>query len=256
MQPNNRAVIGGNRPPSPIDTSFEAIADLGRFLVDNPVILDGKQATEGTLYVERLRKTFADQEADRIAKTRPLNDELDRINDEYKSVHNTDKKKPGVGDKVLAVLRERLTDYTAREEAKRIRAAEEARLHAEALEMVARRAEEAEREIKENATQGEIVDVAHAVIAADQAFSAMQKGERAAAVAERDTVVRLPSQLGGKALSMRTKEVLTVDNALRAISEIGSNEKINEAIVTAARDYRRTYGRLPAGVSASTTRSI
>jgi hypothetical protein len=66
----------------------------------------------------------------------------------------------------------------------------------------------------------------------------------------------LPSQLGGKALSLRSKETLTVDNALKAMSEIGSHPKINEAILSAARDYRKQYGRLPAGVTASYSRSI
>lgn len=240
---------GHNNPPSPIEMSRDALADLNLYLSNNPVIETTEQAKTGGLFVERTRKTIADVEDARKRETGPLNEQVKNINEQYGFA-----RKPL--ESLLNELRWRLTDFASREEARRIQEAEEARRRADALEMEARRAEEAEREAKANATQGEIVDVAHAVIAADQAFSAMQKGERAAAVAERDTVVRLPSQLGGKALSMRTKEVLTVDNALKAISEIGSNEKINEAIVTAARDYRRTYGRLPAGVSASTTRSI
>jgi hypothetical protein len=241
--------IGHNNPPSPLEYINEAIIDLAKFLLDTPVITDPVQAAEAGLLAERCRKTLQDVEDARKALTGPLNEKVKTINERFKSARSP-------LETVVAELRIRLTDYAAREEARRIRIAEDQRLAAEAAEMEARRAEEAERAAKANATQGEIVDVANACIAADQAFSRFEKADRAAAVAERDTHVRIPSQLGGKALSMRTREVLTVDNALKAISEIGSNEKINEAILVAAREYRRTYGRLPAGISSATTRSI
>jgi hypothetical protein len=240
---------GHNNPPSAIDMGQGALADLNLFLTENPVIETGEQAKSGSLFVERTRKSLQDMEDARKIETGPLNEAAKKINERYRTATG-----PIVG--LLNELRTRLTDFACKEEARRIRQAEEARLRAEALEMEARRAEEAERDLKENATQGEIVNLAAAVVAADQTFNEFQKAERAAAVAERDTHVRLPSQLGGKALSMRAREVLTVDNALKAISEIGSNEKINEAILVAAREYRRTYGRLPAGISATTTRSI
>jgi dTMP kinase len=246
---NERAVIGGNQPPSPIEMASETLTDLNGFLTENPVIETGEQARSGSSFVERTRKSLQDMEDARKAETAPLNDAAKKINERYRTATG-----PIVG--LLNELRTRLTDFAAKEEARRIRQAEEARLRAESLEMEARRAEEAERELKDNATQGEIVDLAAAVVEADQAFSRFEKADRAAAVAERDTHVRLPSQLGGKALSMRAREVLTVDNALKAISEIGSHCKINEAILVAAREYRRQYGRLPAGVSATTTRSI
>ena len=241
--------FGHNNPPSPIECIPDAIADLAKFLMDTPVITDPVQAAEGGLLAERCRKTLQDVDDARKLLVGPLNEKVKGINERFKTARSP-------LDTVVAELRIRLTDYAAREEARRFRVAEDQRLAAEAAEMEARRAEEAEREAKANATQGEIVDVANACIAADQAFTAFEKAERAAAIAERDTHVRIPSQLGGKALSMRSKEVLTVDNALKAISEIGSNEKINEAILVAAREYRRTYGRLPAGISATTTRSI
>ncbi len=243
------SAIGHNNPPSPIDSVREAIIDVGGFLKDNPVIETGEQAKHGSLYVERIRKTLQDAEDARKTEVGPLNEQVKDINERYRSARSP-------LETVLDELRRRLTDFAAREEAKRIKAAEEARLAAEAAEMEARRAEEAEREAKENATFGEVTDVAAAVVEADQAFSVFQRADRAAAVAERDTVVRLPSQLGGRAMGLRIKETLTVDSALKAISEIGSHPKINEAILSAARDYRRKYGRLPAGVSASTSRSI
>lgn len=241
-------VIGHNRA-SPIDYARDAMADLNGFLTDNPVIEDGQQAQAGALFVERTRKTIQDMEDARKAEVGPLNEQVKGINERYRVARSP-------LENILDELRRRLTDFAAREEAKRIREAEQARLTAEALEMDARRAEEAEREAKQNATMGEIVDVAEAIVTADQAFNEFERAARAAAVAERNVPVRLPSQLGGKALSMRTKETLILNSYSKAIKAIGPNDKIRDAILSAARDYRKLKGHLPEGVSSETTREI
>lgn len=241
--------IGHNDPPSAIAFASEAMADLGRFLVDTPVIENSEQAQQGALFVERCRKTLQDVEDARKAEVGPLNERVKTINELYKSARSP-------LERVLDELRHRLTDYAAREEAKRIHEAEEMRKAAELAEMEARVAEQRERDAKENASCGEITDVAERVIEADQAFSTFQKADRAAAVAERNTSVRLPSQLGGKALSMRTKETLVLISYGKAIKAIGPNDKIRDAILSAARDYRKQKGHLPEGVSVETTREI
>jgi hypothetical protein len=238
-----------NNPPSPIDFAGVAMADLSGWLKNNPVIQTPEQAKEGSLFVERSRKTIQDLEDARKAETGPLNERVKAINESYKRVRSP-------LDSVLSELRERLTNYTARLEATRIREAEEARKRAEALEMEARRAEEAEREAKQNATLGEITDVAAAIVAADQTFSDYAKADRAAQIAESQKHVRLPSQLGGKALSLREKEELIVDDPVAAVKAIGSHPGINDAIRTAARAYRKVFGKLPIGVRSEITRSI
>lgn len=243
------ATVGHNNPPSQIDFAREAMSDLSRFLSDNPVIQTTEQAKEGALFVERSRKTIQDLEDARKRETAPLNDRVKVINEGYRTVRDP-------LDSILSELRRRLTDFTAREEAKRIREAEIARQAALDAEMEARRAEEAEREAKAGATVGEITDVVTAVVEADQAFSRFKQADREAALAERDTSVRLPSQLGGKALSMRSKETLIVTDAEAAIIEIGLTDGIRDAILSAARNYRKLKGVLPAGVSAQHTRSI
>lgn len=239
----------GHNKASPQDLTRDTFADLGKFLADHPVIDTDEQAKNGGLLIERTRKLFQDMEDARRAEVGPLNAQVKEINDGYRTAR-------GPLDNIYTTLLLRMTDYTAREEAKRIRAAEEARLAAEAAEMEARRAEEIEREAKASATLGEVTDVAAAVVEADQRFNEFQKLDRAAAVAERGATVRLPSQLGGRALSMREKETLTVDSAMDAIAAIGSHPKITEAILTAARDFRKLNGKLPAGVSATYSRSI
>lgn len=240
--------IGHNGPPSPIDYTREAMADLNTFLMDNPVI-EGEAAKTAALNIERMRKTLADMEDDRKRKVGPLNEQVKIINESYRAVRDP-------ADKVLDELRRRLTDHVAREEAKRIREAELARQEALRLEMEARRAEEAEREAKAGATFGEITDVAAAVVEADQTFSRFAQADRAAQLAERDTRVRLPSQLGGKALSMRTTETLILDDAQAAIQAIGVTDGIRDAILSAARAHRKLKGELPPGIRSETTRSI
>lgn len=245
--------IGHNNPPSSIDFAREAMADLNTFLSDTPVIQTIEQAKEGALYVERTRKTIADMEDERKRTVAPLNEQVKQINESYRSVRDP-------LDNVLSELRRRLTDYTAREEAKRIREAEIARQAAAAAELEARRAEEAEREAKAGATFGEVTDIAAAVVQADQAFSRFTQADREASLAEHNTSVRLPSQLGGKALSLRTKETLHLDNPTKAIDQIwtvyGISEPLREAILSAARAYRKETGRLPDGVRSENTRSI
>lgn len=240
--------IGDNRPDE-IEIARDAMDDLNKFLTDTPVIENEEQVKVGTLFVERVRKTLADLDDARKAEVRPHNDEVKAINHVYGNASrplNT----------LLNELKFRLTDYAGREEALRIREADEARKAADALEMEARTAEAREQEAKQNATQGEVTDVAAAVIEADQRFQEFQRADRAAAIAERNVPVKLASQLGGKALGLRTKETLVLDDAYAAIREMGVTEKIRDAVLSAARDYRRLHEKLPAGISTTTTRSI
>jgi hypothetical protein len=241
-----------NNPPSPIDFAGVAMADLSGWLKNNPVIQTPEQAKEGALFVERSRKTLQDLDDARKKEVSPLNERVKGINEQYRSVG-------GPMANVLSELRRRLTDYTAREEARRIHAAELARQAAADAEMEARRAEEAEREAKQNATLGEITDVAAAIVAADQTFSDYAKADRAAQIAESQKHVRLQSQLGGKALSLREQETLVVTDMLMAVEALmlaHITERIKEGILKAARTYRKVRGVLPPGVRSEITRSI
>jgi hypothetical protein len=253
---SNLAHIGHNQPPGPLDYAALAVADLSKFLTDTPVIETEQQASDAGLFIERMRKSLADVEAERDSKVRPLNEQVDTINTLYKAFHNKDPKKPGTADKLLNELRGRVTAYAQAEELRRIQEAEQARLIAEEAEQRAREAERIEAETKINATVGELVDVAAAIITADQTFSEFERAQRDATRAERDVPVRIGSRLGGKALTMRTTETLILESYGRAIKAIGQNEKIREAILSAARDYRKLHGALPDGVTAETSRSI
>ncbi len=62
--------------------------------------------------------------------------------------------------------------------------------------------------------------------------------------------------MGNRALAPRTVEVLTVTDAAAAIKEMGLTAKISDALCSSARDYRKEFGELPAGISAGSKRSV
>jgi hypothetical protein len=246
----------GHNQPSPADLSADTMRDLSAWMAEHPVIQDGDQARAAKLLLDRYKGCAGDIEADRDKKVRPLNDEIAAINAEYKAVHNTDRKKPGALDRVANELRARLTDYLAREEADRIRKAEDARKAAEEAERIARETEQREREAIENAKAGELgVDVTQVVVAADSSFAAFLKADRDASRAERDTNVRIGGGFG-KAASLRSVETLSLTDPVAALQAVGVTEKITDAILSAARDFRKQNGSLPAGVTSAITRQV
>ncbi len=255
---NPRAVMGGNQPPepTPIERAASAIEALGKFLDDTPVVTEGPHLVEAKRLVEYARGATAELETERASLVRPLNEQLTEINGRYKAWHNTDSKKPGKLDKVLNELKTRLTDYAAKEEARRLRVAEEARIAAEQAEAAAREAERIEQQAKHDAVVG-VVDtgVAKAIEDADEAFSRFKQADRTAARAERDVTFRIGDGQG-KSLGMRTERTLVLENYGKAIKAIGPNDKIREAILSAARDYRKLHNRLPDGVTETTERKF
>jgi hypothetical protein len=251
------AEVGHNMPPGSIDLGKAAMADLSAWLAENPVIENGAQAEQGKLFFDRTRSTLDDIEAERVQLVTPLNTKLADINDQFKSHHNTDPKRPGIFDRIFSELKARLTAFAQAEEEKRLRIAEEARQRAEEAERVAREAEQREQNIKADAAVGEIgANVGEAIAEADSAFADYGKASREAVRAERDVNVRVGGGFSGRALSMRTKETLVLTSYAKAIKAIGPNEKIEAAILLAARDYRKLKGALPDGVIAETTREI
>ena len=70
------------------------------------------------------------------------------------------------------------------------------------------------------------------------------------------TRVRIGSIMGNRALSMRTVEVLVVEDACKAIKAIGLTDKIRDAILSSAKDFRKAYDELPDGVISTQERSL
>lgn len=253
---NAIAPRGHNNPPEAIDLARGTIDAMSDWMKDNPVIQTAEQAKEAKLLCDRAKVALDEIEAERNKQVRPLNEQVSAINDKFKALHNTDKKKPGTFDRIFLELKSRVSAFLVAEEDRRRKEAEEAAAKLAEAERIAREAEEKEREAIENAAAGELdVDVAEVTQAADEAFADYQRESRFAARAERDTKVKLAGGFG-KAASLRTVETLHLDSYNLALKAIGPQPKIEEAILSCAREYRKTHGRLPDGVTATTERVL
>jgi hypothetical protein len=247
--PNPRAVIGGNNPPGPIDRAREAFGEVSNFLKDTPVVAAEDEARAGAAHIERTRVALAEMESERKALVDPLNAELATINARYRVVRDP-------LETLLKTLRRRLSDYSAACEAARAAEAERLARDAAEREAAARAAEAAEREAIENAEAGECTDVGAAVEQADASFAAYRRADREAARAARAVPVRFSSVTGGRAQTMRTVEVLTVTDAQAALRVLGVTDEIRDALLSAARKYRKAFGELPNGITARHERSF
>lgn len=256
LPPLSREVMGGNNPPDPIEMAENIMQLLSDWMKEHPVIQTEEDAREAKPLIDRAKAAMDELETERDRKVRPYNEEVAKINAEYKAVHNTDPKKPGTFNKIFNELKLRVAEYLRKEEQKRLAAAAEARRIQEEAERQAREAEAREREALENASAGEIgVDVAAVTQEADKAFETFERQSRFADRVERDTKVKIGGGFDS-AVSLRNSETLKVDDALKAIVVIGITERIREAILTEARAYRKANGRLPEGVSATTERKL
>ena len=245
-----------NNPPTPIEFASATIGELSTWMADHPVIQSEEDAREAKLLIDRAKAALEAVETERDGKVRPLNEQVKAINGEYKALHNTDAKSPGTFDKVLGELKQRLGAFLLAEEARRAREAEDARRKLEEAERVAREAEAREAEALANAAAGEIgVDVAAVTQEADTAFKDYERQSRFAERAERDTKVKIGGGFGNAA-SLRTKETLILEDAKACLKAVGVTEKVREALLSAARDYRKLKGELPKGVRAETERAL
>jgi hypothetical protein len=260
-RPNPREVIGGNNPPpdlpapaadspTPLEFAKTAMDMLATFLNDNPIISDEAAAQAGKVHVDTARGLLAGLEQDRDALVRPLNDKVSEINGTYKAVTAPFKK-------VFDQLRNRLTDYALALEAERERKAAEARRIADEAIAKAREAERLEREAIDNASQGEFdAGVAERTVEADAAFNDAKRANRQANIADRDTRIRIGGG-AGRSIGLRTQVSLTLDDPIKAIVAMGGvSEKTREAILSDARAFRKLNGAWPAGVTATTERSV
>lgn len=236
-----RLAIGGNNPPGPIEDARTEYKTLAQFLANNPVIADEDAARAAKLQRDRTKATLKSLNDAKEAECGPLNkiwkDALEKFRAPRESL-----------EKLVEQLDNRLGDYAKAEKAKALAIAEEAARVAAEKERLAREAEAAERAAIENAKAGEFTDVGTATEKADEAFAEFEASSRFAKRAEKETKVRIGGGFG-KAIGLRTVKSLVLDDAAKAIAAIGPNEKITEAILSAAREWRKAHdGALPDGV--------
>jgi hypothetical protein len=234
--------LGHNNPPSAVDLAAECFEAVGQWLVQNPVVQTEEAARSAKLMVDRAKASLDELEDERDGKVRPLNDQVRAVNASYKAVRSPH-------ESILGEVKARLQTFMDAEEEKRLRALEAAQQVREAAEREAREAEALEKATKEDAKLGVETDTAAATRDADAAFSRFERAEREVARAEKDAKVKVGGGFG-RALSVRTQEVLVVNDWIAAIEQMGLTEKVREAILSSARDYRKALDELPDGVEA------
>src|SRR5215475_7641434 len=229
-----------NIPPSQIEFAGETAGFLGDWLKEHPVVETEEDAREGKLFVDRGRLCLQDLEDDRKTKTRPLYKQITDIDDQYRSPRT-------ILEKILAELKERLNAYVKREEERRQYALAEAKRRVEEAEKAAREAEEREREAIDDACVGAESDIGAVTKEADEKFKQFQQAERAVAFAQADSKVKIGGGFG-RALSPRFKEELVVSDPMKALAVMGWSERLLNALLMDAREYRRKHGSLPHGI--------
>jgi hypothetical protein len=239
----------GHNSPGNIAISKDTLAEASRWLADHPVIETESDAREAAKFSERVKVAYDEIEKERDSKVRPLNNEVRDINKEY-----AEAKAPL--EAARAELKKRMTAFALVEEAKRIAAAEAARKLAEDAERRARDAEAREQSALEDASLGVIgVDVVGTTQEANSAYAQFRSAAHKAKIADKDSHVRIGSGIG-RAATLRTKEILTLNDPMKAIAIMGVSEKTREAILSDARAYRKLKGELPEGVTSQVTREI
>lgn len=241
--------IGHNAPPDMAVTAEEVANDLNAFLGEHPVIENEDDARAAKLLMDRGRLCVADLEDERAKKVRPLRESMERINEHYKAPKT-------ILESVLGGLRDRVTAYLRKEEAKRIEAAREAARIAEDAQRRLDAARLLEQEALGASDSGELgVDLKAAVVATDSAGRDAAKAAREAARAERETHVKIGGGIGRSA-SLREKETYTVVDAVAALHDMGTDDDIDAAIIKKARSYYRLHKKAPEGVTRTTEERI
>jgi len=243
----NAPVIGHNRPPSPIETAIECATDLAAFVDKNPVYV-AERGVEWKTHLDRAKTTIKTLEDARTALVKPLNDQVKAINAEHKAASTK-------LETVASLVEGAIKRHLAEEEARRKAAAlEAARLAAEA-ERIAREKDRKAREEAENAALGDLdAAPAAAAIDAEQAIRDADATARIAQLAERDAANVRQGGGFGRAVSLRTVKVLSIGSIVPAVRAMADDEDLREAILTAARRYRKTFGELPPGIEESEVR--
>lgn len=246
---NDRLGPGGNNPPDMMALGNDTADNLNAFLKENPVIENHDQAKVAKGWVDSVKLTIKDLEAERDSKVRPLNEQVERINEQYRPVRELLKG-------MVNALAERVATFIAAEERRRILAAENAARLAREAEQRARDLAEAERATLAEADEGVLdVDVKAVVERTDNAIEDARKAQRAALVAERETKVKIGGGFG-RSLSLRASETLIVTDAEFAIRTMGVTADIEAAIIKSARAFRKLHNELPPGVKSETERKL
>lgn len=239
--------LGSNNPPDMAELVGETMQAISDWLAEHPVIETEEDARAAKVFIDRGKLGIKDLEDERAAKVQPLNRQVAEINEHYRGPREDLRE-------VLNEISQRVGAFLRTEERRRLEAAAEARRLLEETERVAREAEARAVSLRDEASGGVVGgNVAAAIMAVNQANREHERAQRAEALAEKETKVKIG---GGftKALSLRTQVTLLVTDHVEAVRALGSNEWLNEAIIKSARAYFKLNNKYPPGIEAKAER--
>ncbi len=240
---------GHNQPPSHLEMTHDVIEALAVWLDQVPVVETHEEAKVAAELIKRANIAMKELDAERDGLVRPLNMKVKQVNGEYKLVSVPLARCAGE-------VKQRMIAFLRAEEARRGVAAREAREHAEAVQKAAQEAAGRAHEATENAAAGELgTGTAKAIAAAIDAAGEAAHAAHAADIAEKDVKTRVSTGFGS-AIGLRNVENLVIDNHISAIMTMWPCTKLYDAILSAARDYRKEHGSLPKGISIQTERKL
>lgn len=230
-----------NSPRPALEGLNDTASAINKWLMDNPVVETDDQARDGKMMLDRGNLALKDLNDERDGQVRPLNERVDSINNEYRLPRLT-------AQNLTGILLQRLSAFMKKQQEIAEAAAEEARRLADEKIAAAKEAERVEKEKLADASAGELdVNVAELTQAANNAFDEAKLAIRQAARAEREANVKIG---GGftRSLGLRKRKELRIVDVIEALDDLVIPGIIEEAILKAARAYKRANGKLPRGI--------
>lgn len=242
-----------NAPPAvAIEQARDTTRELQAFLRETPAITTPEECKAGDNWIERAKINLQTLEDERKPLVEPLNKELGEINGRYREprqqLETLDKE-----------CRRRVTIYKNKVEAERIAEAERLRREAEEAERLALATAAAADEAIADVDAGVCEDAGAAIFDAHQAERNAGQLDRMASRAERSIPVRNASMVGGRAMAMRTVQVINIADPVAAIKAMcagGIPDKLLVAMRQCATIFEDAYGVLPDGVTRTTERRM
>ena len=200
MTDNERATIGGNNPPEPIDGFKTHIEDL---LIEAQNFLDGSgvnseaEADGVSRIIDELRKASKDADAERKAEKKPHDDAGKAVQAKWKPVLER-------AATAIDVAKKALTPWLEKLEAERLE-----------RERIAR--EEAERAAEE-ARKAHAAAQADDLAAREAAEAKIKEAEEAEKAANKIASAKTHAKGGGRAIGLRTHWTATITDRRAALN--------------------------------------
>lgn len=205
-QTNPRAVVGDNNPPpfEAIKAYIEDLYEEAKNWCDGAPIETQEQADAVQTLLRTLQEAEGAADAERIKEKKPLDEQVEAIQERYAPLIADTKKVKGLTVRSIAACKQALTTWLRKQEALRIAAAEQLRKEAEAREHAAAEALRAAHQATDLA-------------ATEQAEAAVRDAQEADREARRAETARVHATGQGRAVGLRDNWIATLVDPAAAL---------------------------------------